>query len=217
MRTILLFVVFVLCLYGCGYVKPTENQRELHQQTIGAAEVAAEKSTDPAGKQAAQDAADTAKLTQKVLIGEPEVKKPYSHQETVKVITIVQKEYDESKAPWYKRWAGTLMTGLTILVGIAGFAGRFFPAAAPIAAAIQVANETVLKPVAAMLTDVKISADAHPSDALPLDVITSKISALTQIPGVGPLLLGLLEKAHMTAAVHAPEGADPAPTAAPAA
>jgi len=202
--------ILIAILFGCvpkGYVKPTENQKEMHQQTIGAAQVAAEKSTDPDGKQAALDAKLTAETTQKTLVGEPEVKKPYSHPEVVRIVEIVKKEYDESKAPWYKRWAGTLLGGLGTLATLLGVVGYFYPPAGVVAG--------VLKPVAAMLTSTKQTADAHPDDVIHIDTLQTKITALTKLPGIGPVLNDLLAKAHVDMAVHSPEASDlpPTPTA----
>lgn len=201
-----LLILFLPALSGCGYVKPTENQRQANQQVIGAGAMIEAKAIDPEIKTAGSDVKNTAQALQDVLIGKPETVKPYSHEESVRVVTIVKKEYDESKAPWYKRWAGTLLAGLGGLSTLLGVVGYFYPPAGVAA--------RILKPVAAMLTDVKVTADAETNDSIHIDTFQQKLTALTKIPGVGPLLNDLLAKAHLTAAVHAPEGPDPAtPTA----
>lgn len=200
MRGFALTLLFLLG--GCfGYVKPTENQRQLNAQNEDAGKQIAEKAVQPEIKQAGQDVAANSKVLKDTLIGEPEVKKAYSPEASAQIRTITIKEYDESKAPWYKRWAGTLLTGLGTLLTVGAFAARFFPATAPIMAVAQ--------PIVGALMAIKQKADAHETDSLPLDDIQSEISKLANDPKVGLLVSSLLAKLHLSQAIHAPEAPDP--------
>jgi hypothetical protein len=198
--------LFIAVLFGgCGYVKPTENQRQAHQQTIGAGDFVEKNASDPLVKQAGSDVKATATILQDTLIGKPAVIKDYSHDEAVKIVTVVKKEYDEAQAPWYKRWAGTLIGGLSVLATGLGIVGFFYPPAGLIA--------NILKPIAGALTSMKQQADAHPNDVLPLDTLQTGITALTKDPKIGPILNDLLAKAHLDQIVHSPEAPDLPPAA----
>lgn len=208
-RTFMVLLIFVLpSLSSCvpaGYVKPTETHRQLNDQNEQIGQLVATQSDNPTLAQAGLDAKDNSIALRKTLIGDPQTKTTaYSPDVSAK---LRQQAVDEFKAsmPWYQKWAGYLVSGLGTLAVIAGFAARFFPATAPIA--------NIVAPIATALVSMKQDADAHPQDVLSLDSITSKITALTKLPTVGPILQKLLEKAHVSALVHSPEASDPPPSA----
>jgi hypothetical protein len=219
-RMFMTFLVLTLLpFFGCvpaGYVKPTENQKQLNAQNEDAGKMIAAKAVDPDTVQAGKDVTDNSVVLRKTLIGAPETPpKPYSPQTSAEIRTITVKEYDESKAPWYKRWAGTLISGLGVLLVAATGLARYFPATAAIA--------NIIHPIAVGLVGMKQDADANTSQAAPdtlhIDQIQQKITGWTKLPFIGPILEKALAKAHLEALVHSPEGPDPAPaaTATPAA
>lgn len=208
---ILALLVAAVCFFisGCfGYVKPTESQKELNDQVIGAGDLISKTSVQAAVKQAGDDIVKAATTLQKTLIGEASVKKDYSHEEITKVVEKVVKEYDESQAPWYKRWAGTLLSALSTVAVVLGVAGYFYPPAGVVAG--------ILKPVATTLTNMKQAADAHPSDSLTVESITAHINDLAKDPKIGAPLTTLLKDAHLDRLTSAPEASDPPPPIPPA-
>jgi hypothetical protein len=193
-------LVLVLLGGGCG-VYPTENQKQLNSQNIDAGKQIQAKAIDPEIKQAGLDVQKNSETLETTLIGKPEKPAlPYTPQNSAQIRTVVVKEYDEAQAPWYKRWAGTLLT----ILGVAGMAGigvaRFFPAAS---AVISVATP-ILRAVAGM----KQQADAQPDDKLHVDEMQTTITGLTQLPKIGPLIADKLKDLHLEQMIHSPEAPD---------
>ena len=200
-------ILAIMLIGGCfGYVKPTEKQKELNAQNEDAGKQIVEKSIQPEVKEIGADVQANSKVLRDTLIGDPKTKQPYSHQASVEIRTVVVKEYDESKAPWYKRWAGTLISGIGTLALLAVGVARYHPATAAIA--------NLIHPIAQSLVGMKQDSDIQPNDSIHIDKIQEKLTALTKLPVIGNILEGALKKAHLEALVHSPEGADPAPVSA---
>lgn len=204
-------LLFVASLSGCelmGYYKPTEPQKQLNAQNKDAGRQIVERAVQPEIKEIGADVQANSKVLEDTLIGEPAVKKPYTHQASAEIRTVVVKEYDESKAPWYKRWAGTLISGIGTLALLAIGVARYHPATAAIA--------NIIHPIAQSLVGMKQDSDIQPNDSIHIDKIQEKLTALTKLPVIGSVLEGALKKAHLEALVHSPEGADPAGVPPPA-
>lgn len=198
-------LLLVASLSGCelmGYYKPTEPQKQLNAQNKDAGRQIVERAVQPEIKEIGADVQANSKVLEDTLIGEPAVKKPYTHQASTEIRTVVVKEYDESKAPWYKRWAGTLISGIGTLALLAIGVARYHPATAAIA--------NIIHPIAQSLVGMKQDSDIQPNDSIHIDKIQEKLTALTKLPVIGNVLEGALKKAHLEALVHSPEGADPA-------
>lgn len=189
---------------GCG-VEPTESDRQLNYMNQDAGNQLS-KHSDPVVAQTGSDVRDNSKILTQTIFGPPKMVIPYTPELAAKLRDQAIKDW-EANQPWYKKFAGTLLTGLTILLGVGTLAARFFPATAPIMA--------IATPILGALTQIKQAADAHPSDSIHIDQITPIISKLTTIPKIGPLIADKLKDLHLDQIIHAPEAPD-VPTSPPA-
>lgn len=115
MRLIIGAGVFTLLLSGClGYVKPTEPDRQLNHQNIGAGAAIEAAAVDPSIKQAGADVKANSLTLEKSLMLKPETPLPYS----TKVSAEKRKESEESHSGTF--WTIVGGAALTLL----GWLGR---------------------------------------------------------------------------------------------
>lgn len=195
-------VFIALCLglalgEGCG-TSPTENHKILNDLNYDAGRKLAA-NADPAVAQTGADVRDNSDVLAKTLIGWPMERVLYDAALAARVRAATLKEAEEN-LPWYKKYAGYLLTGTTILLTAAGFAARYFPATAPIMA--------IATPIIQALSNLKQKADAEPDDKVHIDEIQATITPLTQLPKVGGKISALLKDLHLEQAVHSPEAPD---------
>lgn len=117
----------LILLGGCGwfgYVKPTEGDRQVNSQTMGAGGFIEATADDPAIKQAGSDVKQNSMQLEKNLRLKPESPEPYSPQASLK---WRQKAEEEHKIPW---WWAALGGVATLILGSTGRAllMRLFPA-----------------------------------------------------------------------------------------
>lgn len=127
MRRVILLAILVFITNGCaGYAirkAPTENEKQLNHQNVGAGKYISESAQDPAVKQAGEDVQANATTLAISPVGTPEKPEPYTPAASEKLREVVQ---EEAELPWWKKLitAGTIATFGGIMLRLAG---RFLP------------------------------------------------------------------------------------------
>jgi hypothetical protein len=102
--------ILALGLGGCGYfgyVKPTEGDRQVNHQNMGAGAFIEATAEEPEIKQAGADVRENALALEANLIGKPEQPTPYSPQASA---DTRKKSTEEHSTPWWQVLLGGLAT-----------------------------------------------------------------------------------------------------------
>lgn len=187
-------------LSGCG-PNVLETHKQLNAMNRDAGQQLA-KQPDPFVAQAGTDIASSSDALAKQLLGEP-AQPVYYTKETMAALLVKNKQEWEANQPWYKKFAGTLLSIGGVLLTAVGFAARFYP---PASAVVAIAS-----PILESVAHLKQAADAQPDDKLHLDELQVFITSLTKIPKLGPYIAEKLKDLHLEQILHSPEAPDPQP------
>lgn len=194
----LLWALLVFFVGGGCAPYPSETHKKLNDLNYDAGK---QLSTypDPVVAQTGADVRDNSDVLARTFIGWPVDRQKYDAALSKKVREDALKEF-EAAQPWYKKAAGYLISGLTVLAIGGTLAARFFPATAPIMA--------IATPILSAITEMKQKADANPSDSIHINDMQPIISKLTLLPKIGPKIGEVLKDLHLDQAIHSPEAAD---------
>jgi hypothetical protein len=172
-----------LTLLGClGYVKPTEPDRQLNHQNIGAGALVESSATDPVVKQAGSDIRQNSTTLEKSLDLKPEKPLAYSP----KTSGEKRRESEEShETPWWKLILGGALTTLAGWLGRGGFL-RLLAVVAPTAAAGPLG--TVASVLIEGIARIRLKAQASPTKTISDEDVTALLGELQATAGVQGLV-----------------------------